>query len=83
MVNEKEYTANKQSESLMQTRHNEENEVYTHFEEKPQFSTDKLQQLREEKSQQNNELLRIAHGAPYKKEHVRVDEELNKLNTRA
>ena len=52
----------------MQTRRNEENEVYTRFEEKSQLSADKLQQLREEKSQQNNELLRIAHEAPYKEE---------------
>ena len=67
----------------MQTRRNEENEVYTRFEEKSQLSADKLQQLREEKSQQNNELLRIAHEAPYKEEHAKADEELNKLNTRA
>ena len=67
----------------MQTRRNEENEVYMRFEEKSQLSADKLQQLREEKSQQNNELLRIAHEAPYKEEHAKADEELNKLNTRA
>ena len=83
LVNEREYATNKQNESLMQTRRNEENEVYTRFEEKSQLSADKLQQLREEKSQQNNELLRIAHEAPYKEEHAKADEELNKLNTRA
>ena len=66
LVNEREYATNKQNESLMQTRRNEENEVYTRFEEKSQLSADKLQQLREEKSQQNNELLRIAHEDPYK-----------------
>mgnify|MGYP000022498952 FL=1 len=52
LVNEREYATNKQNESLMQTRRNEENEVYTRFEEKSQLSADKLQQLREEKSQQ-------------------------------
>ena len=83
LVNEREYATNKQNESLMQTRRNEENEVYTRFEEKAQLSADKLQQLREEKSQQNNELLRIAHEDPYKEEHAKADEELNKLNTRA
>lgn len=83
LVNEREYATNKQNESLMQTRRNEENEVYTRFEEKSQLSADKLQQLREEKSQQNNELLRIAHEDPYKEEHAKADEELNKLNTRA
>ena len=51
LVNEREYATNKQNESLMQTRRNEENEVYTRFEEKSQLSADKLQQLREEKSQ--------------------------------
>ena len=62
LVNEREYATNKQNESLMQTRRNEENEVYTRFEEKSQLSADKLQQLREEKSQQNNELLQIGRA---------------------
>lgn len=82
LVNEREYATNKQNENLMQTRRNEENEVYTIFEEKLQLAADKLQQLRDEQSLQNNESLRITHEDPYKDERAKADTELSQLKAR-
>lgn len=82
LVNEKEKETNQQNERLMQTRRDEEKDVYALFEEKSQLAVDKLQQVREEQSQQNNELLRIKHEDPYKEELSKADAELNHLKTR-
>lgn len=79
LVNEKEKETNQQNERLMQTRRDEEKDVYALFEEKSQLAVDKLQQVREEQSQQNNELLRIKHEDPYKEELSKADAELNHL----
>lgn len=82
LVNEREMETNKQNESLMQIRRDEEKEVYALFEEKSQLAADKLQQVREEQSLQNNESLRVKHEEPYKDEQTKADAELNKLKSR-